>query len=207
MTRRFGSRSPLLSGMLLVALLAGLGGAGQEGTGLAVAAKRADGGRPSVPVEQLLGSAGSLRSAVAEDSDRRVTIPAGSRGSRRSRLSVIAGRREVALRNGGRVDLADGLSVELFVDPYPPSRGELWLDLHLTRTASGRPITSAQATMTYDMRIMRHGVNNAVVRNRGDGHYVATAHYPMFGEWGHRVRIRVGRTVHELYLAVGVVPG
>ncbi|MBI4640697.1 MAG: hypothetical protein HY731_08385, partial [Candidatus Tectomicrobia bacterium] len=94
-------------------------------------------------------------------------VPPSSIGGKESRLDVVIDGRIIHLRNGGKVFLDDGLSVEVFLDPYPPTTLRIWLDLYLTRDAGSQAISDAEAVIEYDMRYMYHGLLRGKAKNLG----------------------------------------
>ena len=105
------------------------------------------------------------------------------------RMITIVDDQDVHLRNGGHVLLSDELTVELFLDPYPPSTLRAWLDVYLT--GAGGPVLDAEMLIDYDMLAMEHGPFSTVAENLGGGHYLFTIDYMMYGSWEQTVRIRV----------------
>ncbi len=146
---------------------------------------------------------GALRSAAGEP--RYPSVPRSSI-AKDSRIDIVIRGERVPLRNGGRIDLGQGLAVEVFLDPYPPTRLRAWLDLHLTRGAKARPVTDAVTAMVYDMRYMSHGPFKARAKNLRDGHYLFTLTYIMYGAWDQLVTIQVGRRSYELPVVLIAMP-
>ena len=66
-----------------------------------------------------------------------------------NQLAVIFDKEWIYINNGGKIDLGDGLLMELFVDPYPPTRLRAFLDVYLTR--DDVPVTEAEVEIGYDM--------------------------------------------------------
>ena len=137
--------------------------------------------------------------------------PAG--GSAASRLTEQAaleafpvgfGADGLVLRNGGTVALAADLDVEVFVDPYPASGRDVWLDLLLKR--GGKAIDNAEVTSDNEMAYMSHGTTHVTGTNAGDGHYLFSMDYPMVGPWRHRIQIQFDEQHYDLPLAVTVYP-
>lgn len=203
-------RIPVASAAVLFALLAGAAGAGQEAAAAPKPAPAAKALRNGVPVEELPSSTGGARRSghdvPAGSVSRLVKVSPASVGARDSRLAVLADGKRIPLRNGGRIDLADGLAAEVYLDPYPPARTDVWLDLHLTRAATGKPVRDARGTTSYDMATHSMGPWSAAAKNTGDGHYLYSMHYVMYGDWGHLLRIQTGKTVYELNLLIDVLP-
>lgn len=205
------TRSGLLGVLVpvaLVATLVGLVTAGASRGASTTTASVAGTAASPVPVEQLPKPAGAARATdlAAGAISRRVRVAPSSIGSRDSRLEIVVGKKHVSFRNGGRVELADGLVAELFLDPYPPSKLRLWLDLQLTRAPNGTPVRNAKATAEYDMELMPHGRLQATAKSVGSGHYLYALEDSMYGAWGHRLRLQVGKRAYELRLVVVTSP-
>ncbi|GAC1323860.1 MAG: hypothetical protein NVSMB2_21720 [Chloroflexota bacterium] len=109
-----------------------------------------------------------------------------------------------ALRNGSSVALGSGLSAEVFVDPYPATGPNVWLDILLIK--DGQSVTSADVSSETEMAYMSHGTAHVVGANAGSGHYVFNLNYPMVGPWRNRIDIAVEGEHHDLPLAVTVYP-
>lgn len=82
--------------------------------------------------------------------------------------------------NGTRV-AAGGLSIEIFVAPYPPLR-EGSIDLFLTDPATDRPVEEHAPQIVFDM-YMPHGSIRAAALPMGGGHYLIPYKLVMPGEW------------------------
>lgn len=204
-------RARAIGTALLVALAAAAVAAGTAGGSSAApssAVTTAGVTSSPVPVEQLPGASSSTRGAQATPGavSRTVRVAPSSVGLRDSRLEILVGRKHVPFRNGGRLELADGLAAELFLDPFPPTTRKLWLDVRLTRGSRGTPVAGAKATMAYDMELMPHGTNRANARNVGGGHYLYAVEDSMYGAWLHTLRIVVGKRTHEVRLIVVTAP-
>lgn len=104
-------------------------------------------------------------------------------------MVTIVDDEDVHLRNGARVLLSDDLTVELFLDPYPPSTLRVWLDVYLTD--AGGPVLDAEMRIDYDMLAMEHGPFTSESENLGGGHYLFTLDYIMYGAWDQMVRVKV----------------
>lgn len=144
--------------------------------------------------------------ATQDQDDIQPGVPASSIAGKDHRLEVIFNEERIALRNGGRFNLGDGLSVEVFVDPYPPTRLKAWVDLYLTREPGGQPVTDAEIIMEYDMLFMYHGPFKAIGDNLGDGHYLFELDYIMFGAWDQGVEIRLPDKRYETVLIIIAYP-
>ncbi|MDP2660022.1 MAG: FixH family protein [Dehalococcoidia bacterium] len=118
---------------------------------------------------------------------------------------MIQNRDWVFVKNGGTVSLGNGLSLELFLSPYPPTKLRAVLDLYVTR--DGKPVTDASGEITYDMKGMSHGPFVSVAANRGDGHYLFSLDYGMFSAWEHNLVLDLGKDRYELGAGMMVFPG
>lgn len=97
--------------------------------------------------------------------------------------------------------MPNGLSAELFLDPYPPTQFTALLDVNLTRR--GQPVSNASVSAAYDMKGMAHGPFNSQAKNLGNSHYLFTMDYIEFGSWEHKLVIYLPEDHYEM--AVGVV--
>jgi hypothetical protein len=104
------------------------------------------------------------------------------------RLNVTVGGQTVYIRNGGRVEFGDGLAVEVYIDPYPPTTLRSTLDVFVTQ--DGEPAEDVSVEVEFDMLAMLHGPFTATARDIGGGHHLATLSYIMFGPWDQLVTIR-----------------
>ena len=118
-----------------------------------------------------------------------IRVPESSVAPGRMRMVTIVDDQDVHLRNGAQVLLSDALTVELFVDPFPPSTLSVWLDVYLTDAAG--PVLDAEMSIDYDMLAMEHGPFSSEAENLGGGHYLFSLDYIMYGAWDQTVRIRV----------------
>lgn len=121
------------------------------------------------------------------------------------RLAVIQGREWVFVKNGATVSLGNGLSLELFLSPYPPTQLREVLDIYLTR--SGEQVTDASASVTYDMLGMVHGPFVSTAKNLGNGHYTLGLDYIEFAAWDHKLVLYLGKGSYELSFGTVVFPG
>jgi hypothetical protein len=133
-------------------------------------------------------------------------VPASSIGSKDHRLEVVFENQRIALKNGGKINLGDGLSMEVFITPYPPAQLTAWLDLYLTRQPDDQPIKDAEISMEYDMLYMYHGPFKVIGDNLGDGHYLFTMDYLMYGPWDQGVEIRLPDKRYKTVLIVIAYP-
>ena len=106
------------------------------------------------------------------------------------RLYVTVGGQTHYIRNGGRIEMGDGLEVEVYIDPYPPTTLHSILDVFVTR--DGEPVPDISVDVEFDMLSMLHGPFAATARDIGGGHHLATLDYIMFGAWDQFVTIRLG---------------
>ena len=120
--------------------------------------------------------------------DDGIRVPESSVASGPARMITIVDDEDVQLRNGGQVLLSDDLTVELFVDPYPPSTLRVWLDVYLTD--GGSPVLDAEILVDYEMLSMEHGPFSSEAQNVGGGHYLFTLDYLMYGAWEQTVRVK-----------------
>ena len=128
-------------------------------------------------------------------------VPASSLAAGEKSLAVIQNGDWKFIKNGGRVNLANGLSAELFLDPYPSTRLTVMLNVYLTRR--GQPVSNASVSAAYDMKGMAHGPFGSQAKNLGNGHYLFTMDYIEFGSWEHKLVIYLPEDHYEL--AVGLV--
>ena len=128
-------------------------------------------------------------------------VPADSVDSVDKRLGVTIDGKTTYLKNGGQVDLADGLAVELYLDPYPPAVLRSTMDVYVTR--DGDPLTDSGVEIEYDMLAMAHGPFSAEAKKIGGGHYLVALDYYMFGPWEQIVTLRIG--LQRIRLPVVVV--
>jgi len=117
-------------------------------------------------------------------------VPEDSVDRTDKRLGVTVGGETVYIRNGGRVEMGDGLAVEVYIDPYPPTTLHSILDVYVTR--DGEPVPDVSVDVEFDMLSMLHGPFNATARDIGAGHHLTTLDYIMFGAWDQFVTIRIG---------------
>lgn len=197
----------VLSAAALAAAFVGLAVGGGGRATSALVASEAGPPASKAPIEQLPGLAAERATELAASSiSRTVRIAQSSISSRDTRIEIVVGQRHIHFRNGGRVELADGLQAEFFLDPYPPTSRKLWLDVHLTRASKGTPVASARATMDFDMELMPHGSSKVTAKNVGGGHYVYAVDESMYGAWRHTLRFDVGKRAHEVRMVVVTAP-
>ncbi|MDP2662128.1 MAG: FixH family protein [Dehalococcoidia bacterium] len=151
-------------------------------------------------------SAGSPSPSHASAAGAQPGVPASSLAAAgEKRLAVIQDGDWIFVKNGATVRLENGLSVELFLSPYPPTKLRAVLDLYVAR--GGEPVTDAIAEITYDMKGMSHGPFVSVADNRGDGHYLVSLDYGMFSAWEHKLVLDLGKDRYELGAGMMVFPG
>lgn len=151
----------------------------------------------TVPASSAAGSPPAPQGA----GDDQPGVPASSLAAGEKSLAVIQNWDWKFIKNGGRVNLPNGLSAELFLDPYPSTRLTAMLDVYLTRR--GQPVSNASVSAAYDMKGMAHGPFNSQAKNLGNGHYLFNMDYIEFGSWEHKLVIYLPEDHYEL--AVGVV--
>ncbi len=128
-------------------------------------------------------------------------VPADSTDAIDKRLAVVLGGTTTYIKNGGRVVLGDGLTAEIYLDPYPPSDLRSTVDVYLTR--DGVAVVDAGVEMAYEMLAMAHGPFSAEAKNVGGGHYLIPLDYIMFGPWEQVVTFRIG--LQRIHIPVLVV--
>ncbi len=131
-------------------------------------------------------------------------VPPGSRDTVDKRLAVTVDGQSVYITNGGQILLGDGLAVELYLDPYPPSALRSTLDVYLTR--DGRALADAGVEIAYDMLAMAHGPFSVEAKKIGGGHYLIALDYIMFGPWEQTITIRIGLQRIRLPILVVAYP-
>jgi hypothetical protein len=129
-------------------------------------------------------------------------VPEWSVADSSSRVNVLD--EQIFIRNGGQVMLEDGLAVELFLDPYPPTTLRSWLDFYLTK--EGEPVTDASMGIEYDMFSMYHGPFWGEAEKLGGGHYLFTLDYFMYGAWDQLVTVRYGGRNYRLPVVIVSYP-
>jgi hypothetical protein len=154
----------------------------------------------TVPASTAAGSP----SASREAGDGQPGIPPSSLAAGEKSLAVIQNGDWKFIKNGGRVNLPNGLSAELSLDPYPPTQLTAMLDLYLTRR--GQQVSNASVSAAYDMKGMAHGPFNSQAKNLGNGHYLFTMDYIEFGSWEHKLVIYLPEDHYELAVGVLVSP-
>ncbi len=110
----------------------------------------------------------------------------------------------VPIKNGGAVRLGDGLTAEIFVDPYPTDTLTAWLDLYVS-SDDGEPVSDASVVIDYDMYSMAHGPFFSLADEGSQGHYVFRLDYIMFGPWMQLLEIKMPDTEQAYRLEVVIV--
>ncbi len=160
----------------------------------------------SVPADSIpAASASTAAPAVAASPQPKREgpwVPEWSVADSSSRVNVLD--EQIFIRNGGQVVLDDGLAVELFLDPYPPTTLRSWLDFYLTK--DGEPVTDASMGIEYDMLAMAHGSFWGEAEKLGGGHYLFTLDYIMYGAWDQLVTVRYGGRNYRLPVVIVAYP-
>jgi len=189
-----GFRAFFVAMAALVVLLAACGGGSSAGSDLADPASTdsADGsGRASSTpaASATLLPAGANPSPSESDGDAPF-VPEDSVDTEVKRLNVTVNGKIVYIKNGGQVVLGDGRVIEIYLDPYPPTTLRTYMDIYLEE--NGEPLDDASIGMEFDMLSMVHGPFFGEAEKVGDGHYLLTLDYIMFGAWDQTVTIRIG---------------
>ncbi|MEE9285110.1 MAG: hypothetical protein V3V35_05195 [Dehalococcoidia bacterium] len=192
--------------VLAIPVLASCAGSSSEAQ--PVLDKGAPASLPTGP-EQALGQTSELLS-TRSGPGAEPGVPPSSVGPDDSRLRIKLGgieKSSIPLRNGGLVNLGDGLTAELFVDPYPTDNLTAWIDLYLARE-DGQAIDDAHVLILYDMWSMGHGPYTGLADSATDGHYVFRLDYIMFGAWEQVFEIRLPDSdlVHRLVVIIVAMP-
>lgn len=114
--------------------------------------------------------------------------PPSEASSEDQRLWIKQGEDTLPFANGDEVAL-NGLRVEIFVSPYPPTRSAN-IDFYVTR--SGEPAERANVSLQYDMTVMEHGPFQLLAVPTGRGHYLAPMDFAMDGEFWVNVSVDDG---------------
>lgn len=77
--------------------------------------------------------------------------------------------------------LAEGYSVGVTIDPYPPDKFALDVDLELFR--NDEPLSGATVETEWDMTLMAHGPFFTTLEPSGDGAFATSFDFFMFGPW------------------------
>ncbi len=191
------ARAARPSGRVIVAIVAC---AGLIVTACGSSASEAATARPSVqapgPARTDSGTKpGALPSAAPP------YVPADSTEAIDKRLAVVLDGTTRYIKNGGGVVLGDGLTAEIYIDPYPPSTLRSTMDVYLTR--DGVAVVDAGVEIAYEMLAMAHGPFSAEAKKIGGGHYLIPLDYIMFGPWEQVVTFRIG--LQRIHIPVLVV--
>jgi len=98
------------------------------------------------------------------------------------RIRVWMNGHATSLQNGDAIAVADDLMLAVTIDPYPPTRFDVDVDLLLT-APDGTPVADAGLAVVWDMVIMGHGPFRTDFENAGAGHYRSHLNLFMFGPW------------------------
>jgi hypothetical protein len=128
-------------------------------------------------------------------------VPTDSVEAIDKRLAVVLDGTTTYIKNGGRVVLGDGLTAEIYLDPYPPSDLRSTMDVYLTR--DGVALADGGVEIAYEMLAMAHGPFSAEAKKIGGGHYLIPLDYIMFGPWEQVVTFRIG--LQRIHIPVLVV--
>ena len=191
------ARAPRLSGRVIEVLAACFGlvvaacgpPASEPGAGQAA-------GEPSAPARTESGVEVDAAASAAA-----AYVPDGSKDAIDKRLAVVLDGQTTYIKNGGRVVLGNGLTAEIYLDPYPPSTLRSTMDVYLTQ--DGAVLGDAGVEIAYEMLAMAHGPFSAEAKKIGGGHYLVSLDYIMFGPWEQVLTIRIG--LQRIHLPVLVV--
>ncbi|PJF41569.1 MAG: hypothetical protein CUN54_00775 [Phototrophicales bacterium] len=132
----------------------------------------ANGSENNLVVKVDLSSLGSASSSNTDETSERES----------TRIEIMKDGVSVPVNNGEAVPLGDDLQIEVFVSPYPPNSFNADVDFYLT-TTDGEPVTDATFDLEYDMLYMFHGAAEAPFNNLGNGHYLTSLYFLMYGSW------------------------
>ena len=144
-------------------------------------------------------SSGPIPAAAAGSADR-PGVDAASRVESGQRLVVTVGGEDIGIKNGATVRLGEGVTAELFMDPFPPRTLSAVLDVYLKRNDC--PVEDGFVSVAYDMLAMDHGPFGATAKGIGGGHFLVPLDYIMFGTWDQTLTIRAGTVRTELRIVV-----
>jgi len=181
--------------------------------GAALVASAACGGSPSdgsrvlppgatatvTATTQAAAATASASSASSEGGDG-PGVDAASRVDSGQRIVVTVAGEDYGLKNGGTVRLGRGITVDLFLDPFPPTTLSSTLDVYLQR--DGRAVEDGFVSVAYDMLAMDHGPFGASAQAIGGGHFLVPLDYIMFGAWDQTLTIRADDLRTELRVVV-----
>ena len=144
-------------------------------------------------------SSGSAVSAGAGGADQPGVDPA-SRVESGQRLVVSIGGEDIGIKNGATIRLGEGVTADLYMDPFPPATLSAVLDVYLQQ--NGRPVEDGFVSVAYDMLAMDHGPFGATAKGIGGGHFLVPLNYLMFGSWDQTLTVRAGTMRTELRIVV-----
>lgn len=161
-------------------------------------AVREDSSRSLDVSEEVYNSVLVRGSQEEADTDTSITQPT-------SRIKVLFEGSPMEVANGSAVPLSSESSIvaEIFVSPYPPTGFEADVDLYLT-TADGEPITDAEITIDYDMMFMVHGPFFVSPKNMGNGHYLSSYDFFMYGPWTLETYIEAPDQEASIYVPIAI---
>ena len=116
-----------------------------------------------------------------------------------SRIDIIQNGVSNPISNGDSVQLTDDVQVEIFIAPYPPDSSSASMDLYLV-TIGGEPVTDAEIRLEYDMLYMFHGASKIDANNLGNGHYLASLDFIMYGPWGFDIIMKLSDQENQWHL-------
>lgn len=102
------------------------------------------------------------------------------------------------LPNGDSITVGD-LVVTVTISPYPPGR-QANLDLGIMQ--AGVPVSGANVTLEYDMRVMEHGALRLLALPGGAGHYLMPLDFIMAGEFQLKVVVDTADAKETMTLGV-----
>jgi len=189
-----GCRAFAMAVAALMVLLVACGGGSSVGSDLAdpTSTDDADGSGQTLgtPALSATASASGANPSPSEADGDAPFVPEDSVDTVDKRLNVTVNGKIVYIKNGGQVVLGGGRVIEIYLDPYPPTTLRTYMDVYLEE--NGEPLDDAGIGMEYDMLAMVHGPFFGEAEKVGDGHYLLTLDYIMFGAWDQTVTIRIG---------------
>ncbi len=102
------------------------------------------------------------------------------------------------LPNGDTITVGE-LDIAVSISPYPPGR-QANLDLGIMR--NGVPVTGANVTLEYDMKVMEHGALRLLALPGGAGHYLMPLDFIMAGDFQLKVIVDTGDSKETVSLGV-----
>lgn len=153
------------------------------------------------PVERSATPLGRVPDSVDEALTR---LDAGGDDPARIRYEV-GDSGPIGIRNGEAIDLGDGLEAQLTVSPYPPA--DFDVDVAIQLRVDGVPLTDATVATTWDMVFMYHGPFSTEMNHSGQGRYIASYDFFMFGPWELQTRVeRPDGAASEFAVSIYVWP-